>query len=1216
MLFFYSPIELTPRHSGDLMNKRRYSWIAVFALLSGALSVISVSSAHAASATTTTASISDSNPRAGDTVVFTVTITPTTFGSPITGNIVIAHTRGELCASSTLTESNPVTHAVTATCSWIARLGYENVRATYKGDSNYSSSDSSYFSGLDVIGVTGLSIPRVSEGNSMTLKSWANSNGSMTFKVNGVSISGCETKAVTNNVAVSCAYSLPISNSAQLATRLFSVDFTPTSKNMILNAYSKYFTPDSYYLPNGDNIYQSTVSSYSNANSAQPFRSSGYIEIGHVFYKLNRSTLEAMVVGYDRFAGVSQLIIPETLQVSSPHVSNQAFVGNYEVIAIGAWAFLIGTGTPTTGATFLTGVTLPQTLKVIGDQAFLGQCGITSLEIPDSVVSIGTDTFKSMNTTGGVNGTQGYAGCTGAASTGLKNLTLGSGVNSFGSYPFYAANNLTNVVFRGAPSDLKSLELYRNSNLDQWQFTNEEVQNFSLRHPIADYSRNSCSLFFVYAGALSFSILATQSTAWQYWAQGCLGGSLTLQSTLFKPSRPISPTVSEVSLTAALVSFTPPSSDGGSPITSYSVLYSSDDWATSTTASSTISSASASYSVTGLTPSTSYKFKMIATNAIGSSLSSQTSSVVITLAPFAPGAPTIGIVAGTSATTLSIPYTAGAINGSAITGYTTTSSPSVSLTLTSAATANPLTYSGTFVQGQAYTFSMTATNGAGTSSSSSSSNSITPYAAAAPAAGIIGSVTSSSATTVSIPFTAPSSNGSAITGYTITSSPALTLTYSGTTSPMAVTGAFVQGQSYTFTIAATNGAGTGAASSASNSVTPFAPGNPDAPTIGVATTVDSQTVTVSFSAPINNRGSVITSYTATSNPGGITGTSTTSPITVTGLTVNTPYTFTVTATNGVGTSDSSTATSAVTPRMVYSVTFDSQGGSAISNGSFISGSSVSAAPTSPTRSAYTFNGWFAASTGGSALQFPYSPGISSNITLYAQWTLIPVVIPPAPTPPTVIVSGPPPSTLKTMVPPKISRDDKGFYCEIGRYVFLREGRTEEAPKLTTRVFSLLINGKVFETQKSTLDKVSFTKSDSFSNSTLTCQVEVGQESLVTTSYSLNSQLIAPISLARKNSISEADAKYYKDRQDAYAKKSLEFARIYSVKVASQAAGKSTRDFINASLKYQKAFAAASNLWKKELAQAASNRVLAKALAQKVYLNTLELAGISIYAPSS
>lgn len=614
-------------------------------------------------------------------------------------------------------------------------------------------------------------------------------------------------------------------------------------------------------------------------------------------------------------------------------------------------------------------------------------------------------------------------------------------------------------------------------------------------------------------------------------------------------------------------------------------------------------------SISGLNGGSNYSVSVTAANATGTSAASGSASVT----PYSvAAAPTIGTVAGTSATTVSIPYTAGAINGSAITGYTTTSSPSISLTLTSAATANPLTYSGTFVQGQAYTFSMTATNGAGTSSSSSSSNSITPYAAAAPAVGIIGSVTSSSATTVSIPFTAPSSNGSAITGYTITSSPALTLTFSGTTSPIAVTGAFVQGQSYTFTVAATNGAGTGAASSASNSVTPFAPGNPDAPTIGVATTVDSQTVTVSFSAPTNNRGSAITSYTATSNPGGITGTSSTSPITVTGLTVNTPYTFTVTATNGVGTSDSSTATSAVTPRMTYSVTFDSQGGSSIGNGSFVSGSSISAAPTNPTRSGYTFNGWFAAASGGSVLVFPYAPGVTSNITLYGQWTLIPVVIPPAPTPTPVVVTGPPPSSLKTVTSPKISRDDKGYYCEVGKFVFIREGRTEETPKLSSQVFMLLLNGKVIDTLKSALDKVSFTKSDSFMESTLTCQVEVGQENLSTTSYSLNSESITSHALTKRKAIEVADEKYYKDREDAYSKKDLEFARLATIKATAVTAAKSSKEILAASANYQKAFAAASELWKKELAEASVNRVLAKELAQKQYLDALEAAGISIY----
>ena len=46
---------------------------------------------------------------------------------------------------------------------------------------------------------------------------------------------------------------------------------------------------------------------------------------------------------------------------------------------------------------------------------------------------------------------------------------------------------------------------------------------------------------------------------------------------------------------------------------------------------------------------------------------------------------------------------------------------------------------------------------------------------------------------------------------------------------------------------------------------------PGAPTIGTATATGASSATVSFTQPASNGGSVITSYTATSSPGGITG---------------------------------------------------------------------------------------------------------------------------------------------------------------------------------------------------------------------------------------------------------------------------------------------------------------------------------------------------------
>jgi hypothetical protein len=91
---------------------------------------------------------------------------------------------------------------------------------------------------------------------------------------------------------------------------------------------------------------------------------------------------------------------------------------------------------------------------------------------------------------------------------------------------------------------------------------------------------------------------------------------------------------------------------------------------------------------------------------------------------------------------------------------------------------------------------------------------------AAPAAPTIETVTVISDTTVSLPFIPGAANGSAITSYTITSSPSISLSHSGLTSPLTVTGSFVENQAYTFTMTATNAAGTSSSSAASNLVTP------------------------------------------------------------------------------------------------------------------------------------------------------------------------------------------------------------------------------------------------------------------------------------------------------------------------------------------------------------------------------------------------------------
>ncbi len=73
--------------------------------------------------------------------------------------------------------------------------------------------------------------------------------------------------------------------------------------------------------------------------------------------------------------------------------------------------------------------------------------------------------------------------------------------------------------------------------------------------------------------------------------------------------------------------------------------------------------------------------------------------------------------------------------------------------------------------------------------------------------------------------------------------------------------------------------------------------------------------------------------------------------------------------------------------ITFTVTFDSQGGSAVSSISNIVGGATVTLPTAPTKSGYTFSGWYAAANGGGT-QFTSSTPVNANSTVYANWTLI------------------------------------------------------------------------------------------------------------------------------------------------------------------------------------------------------------------------------------
>lgn len=182
--------------------------------------------------------------------------------------------------------------------------------------------------------------------------------------------------------------------------------------------------------------------------------------------------------------------------------------------------------------------------------------------------------------------------------------------------------------------------------------------------------------------------------------------------------------------------------------------------------------------------------------------------------------------------------------------------------------------------------------------------------ATVPCAPSIVSATDVNLTAVQLIYTAPTNNGGyPITSYIATSSPGsihATLSTAGN-GTMTVTG-LTTGTTYAFTVAAVNSIGTGQPSACSSSV--LVATAPNVVVVGTPIVKQNVGMAIPYTAP-NNNGSAIRYFVANANPGGITATLSTSSsgtITVTGLTKGSYYTFTVTATNGVGTSNVSANT--------------------------------------------------------------------------------------------------------------------------------------------------------------------------------------------------------------------------------------------------------------------------------------------------------------------
>ena len=181
------------------------------------------------------------------------------------------------------------------------------------------------------------------------------------------------------------------------------------------------------------------------------------------------------------------------------------------------------------------------------------------------------------------------------------------------------------------------------------------------------------------------------------------------------PGAPTAVTATSTSDSLVALNFTPPASDGGSPVTFYQVVTSPP-----TVGPLFFAAQPGPFIVSGLTKGTAYTFTMIARNLAGDGLPSSASNSVT---PVTPPVTDVRAMGGDGRVVVSFvrPLVTPA---SPVTSYVATASPGgITGTLTSASAAihvNGLT------DGTAYTFTVTANHVDGSSETSAPSNSVTP----------------------------------------------------------------------------------------------------------------------------------------------------------------------------------------------------------------------------------------------------------------------------------------------------------------------------------------------------------------------------------------------------------------------------------------------------------------------------------------------------------
>ena len=354
------------------------------------------------------------------------------------------------------------------------------------------------------------------------------------------------------------------------------------------------------------------------------------------------------------------------------------------------------------------------------------------------------------------------------------------------------------------------------------------------------------------------------------------------------------------------LSWSPPLFNGGRDISGYLIQRSdiiNTNWGNNISTNASVNT----FRVNGLGNNTRYYFRIYAINIAGPSDLSLADTTTFDF----PGQPTNLNVTPTSNGVVRLTWTPPSYNGgSPITGYSIKNNYSegtVTFITDVSATVSGLT-------NKSYDFSLVAINAVGSSQTPAIYNGVIPFTIPSAPTGVLATSGNSK---VDLSWNSAISNGSTITNYRIEISGNLSTWATFATVSSGVTYKLVSpltnGITYYFRVITISSNADNSPPSSIVNATPI--GEPEAPRNVTATSRNVE-ATINWSAPINDGGRLITSYTVTSSSGSFqvtTANGSTRTATISGLTNDISYTFRVIARNIIGPSTASDESNTVTP---------------------------------------------------------------------------------------------------------------------------------------------------------------------------------------------------------------------------------------------------------------------------------------------------------------